>query len=149
MRKINLTTAEYVYIVTRYNELKDEFNCMKTWDKWKLSKIIRKLEPIANEFTDFKNEQDISLTTEYASDDKSDSIIREVDGEKIPTRKIKPEFLADYQEKQVALIKDLEEVASKRTEVEIEELSIKEIFDYVPDDAFTQNAIELLSLIAE
>lgn len=149
MRKITLTTAECVYIVMNYNRNKADFNCMKTWDKWKLNKIIKAIQPIADEFTEFKTEQEIALTTEYSSDDKSHVVIKVVDGEEVRSRKIKGEFIEEYQNAQKNLNKELSEVASKKNEIEIEELSSEDIFKSVKDDAFTQESIEILSYITE
>lgn len=147
MRKITLTTAECVYIITNYNKNKADFNCMKTWDKWKLNKIIKAIQPIADEFSEFKTDQEIALTTEYSSDEKSHVVVRVVNGEEVRSRKIKGEFIEEYQDAQRRLNKELTEVASKKNEIEIEELSSDDIFKSVDDDAFTQESIEILSYI--
>ena len=149
MKKIKtFTNLEVMAICNFINQLTPEKNDKLGLKlRWAIKKGFDKLSPIAKRYEDFRNEMIQELQTTWFTPEKSDEFqqtILDSEGNPIldsegneqtqPSRKIKEEYMSDYQEAVAELNKKLQEVADETNEVELDTFDIDSFVENLDDD---------------
>lgn len=137
-KNIELTTAEVVNLVSFFNQENEDqktndkafFNTLPNLMLWKLRRNIKTLEPTAQEFESMKDSMQSDIQIKWFDEEHSDPV--EEEGQE-NVRRIKPEYLDEYQ-------KVIAEANAKLNEV----LDEKEIYTIQTMDMNTEieNCIE-------
>ena len=154
MRK-TLQTVEILNIVAFIHEAIDtkKIDEISIKARWAIKKSMRELEEVALKFREFKEELESQLKDAYfMNDDKSEltKIIQkdengqdvEVDG-----RKVKAEYMAQYNQDLENINAKLREVLLDDNEIEINVFDVDEEINKLTDDSkFTFEDLEILSV---
>ena len=149
MKKIkSFTCLEVLAICNFINQLteeKDEKLGLKL--RWTIKKGFDKLQPIAKRYEDFRQEYVTKLQNEWFNEEKSEEFMQTVvdnEGNPIldaegneqtqPARKIKEEFMKDYQVAVDELNQKLQEIAEEQNEVEMDVFDIDSFVENLNDD---------------
>ena len=149
MKKIKVfSNLEVLSICNFINQLTSEKNDkLGLKVRWAIKKGNDKLAPIAKRYEDFRNEVVNELQSAWFTDEKSEEFMQpkldadgnpmvDADGNEItePMRKIKEEFMDDYQAAVVEANKKLEEIAMEKNEVELDTFNIDAFVENLDDD---------------
>lgn len=133
--------------VAWYVQEKDTLSALSVKARWNLKKNMKELDNIASQFHEFKTNLEEELRAKYTTDEMSNETVLE-DGN--IGRKVKDEYLEDYQ-------KDIEEMNAKVSELlyEDEEVNLYVIdmddeVERMADDAdLSDAAMDMLSLFED
>lgn len=149
MKKIKtFNNIEILSICNFINQLTPEKNDkLGLKVRWAIKKGNDKLAPIAKRYEDFRNEVVNELQKAWFTDEKSEEFMQprldadgnpivDADGNEItePMRKIKEEFMDDYQAAVAEANKKLEEIATEKNEVELDTFDIDAFVENLDDD---------------
>ena len=117
------TTNEILTIYNWYMSIKEEkpeiiSNCSVAV-QWGLRQNMNKFLPIAKDFMEMKSELEQKLQAEYATEEKSEVI----EGEEAQ-RKVKEEYLEEYQKAIEEINKSLTEILSEENEIDIKVVDV-------------------------
>lgn len=147
----SFSTLEIINIVAWYkqareNEKKPLSELPLKW-QWILKKNISAMNTVAENFNSFRDEAEKSLREEFATDEKS-IIDTDENGQEI--RRVKDEFLSDFQEKTNEFNKRLGEIIAEMNTIEITTINIDELIDSVGDTSnLTIDDLDILSFMGE
>lgn len=115
--------------------------------RWAIKKGNDKLAPIAKRYEEFRNEIVNELQKAWFTDEKSEEFMQpkldadgnpvvDADGNEItePMRKIKEEFMDDYQAAVAEANRKLQEIAEEKNDVEIDTFDIDAFVENLDDD---------------
>ena len=133
--------------VAWYVQEKDTLSVLSVKARWNLKKNMKELDNIASQFHEFKTNLEEELRAKYTTDEKSNETVLE-DGN--IGRKVKDEYLEDYQ-------KDVEEMNAKVSELLYEDeevnlyvIDMDEEVERMADDAdLSDAAMDMLSLFED
>ena len=148
MKKI-FKNIEVLNIVAYVNQMpKEKADELPLKFRWNLKKNMDKLRPIAESYENFRNDQVKQLQSEWFNEEKSEEFMqvktdengepmKDEDGNEItePMRKIKDEYLEEYQNVVGELNGKLNEIAYEDNEVEISVVDFDAFVDALPDDS--------------
>lgn len=156
------TTLEILNIVAFINQFttnEEKMDSLPLKFKWNLSKNLKKLAPIAQEYDAFREKELQALQTTWFNEEHSDEIMQpkigldgnpELDesGAEItePARKIKDEFLDDYRATVNELNGKLNEIAMEQNDVELSCVDFDEFVENLPDN--TKLDIQELTMLS-
>lgn len=156
------STLEVLNIVAFINQFTadaDKTNSLPLKFKWNLSKNLKKLAPIAQEYEEFRNNELSKLQKAWFDEEHSDEIMQpKVDANGNPVldesgaeetekvRKIKDEFIDEYRRVVEELNSKLNEIVSEQNEVDISCVDFDEFVENLPDD--TNLTIEDLTMLS-
>lgn len=104
--------------VAWYEKEKDSISVLSVKARWNLKKNIKKLDELASQFREFKENLEADLRTQYTTEEKSvEAEIDDGNGNKVPGRRVKEEYFEEYQNavnemniKMVELLNEEEEI---------------------------------------
>lgn len=149
MKKIKVfNNIEVLSICNFINQLTPEKNDkLGLKVRWAIKKGIDKLAPIAKRYEEFRNEIVNELQSAWFTDEKSVEFMQpkvdadgnpvvDTDGNEItePMRKIKEEYIDDYQAAVEEANKKLGEIAMEKNEVELDTFDIDAFVENLDDD---------------
>lgn len=136
----------YVFL-NQFTADTEKMDCLPLKFKWNLSKNLKKLTPIAQEYEEFRNKELQKLQSEWFDEEHSDEIMQpkigadgkpEVDetGAEVTeaARKIKDEYMDEYREAVDELNNKLNEIVMEQNKVELSCVDFDEFVDSLPDD---------------
>ena len=137
----NFSTFEVINIVSFINKVMtdEQKNALPTKIKWYLKKNMDKLVPIAKDFEEFRDGEINTLQKDWFTEEKSDEYTEERKDENnevvnVPMRKIKPEFMDEYNVAVSDLNAKLQEILMDNNVVEITTFDMDSFVDNLPDD---------------
>ena len=148
MKKI-FKNIEVLNIVSYVNQMsKEKLDELPLKFRWNLKKNIDKLRPIAESYENFRNDQVKQLQSEWFNEEKSEEFMqvktdengepmKDGEGNEItePMRKIKDEYMVEYQKVVSELNTKLNEIAYEDNEIEIVTVDFDIFIDSLPDDS--------------
>ena len=160
--KKQFSTIELLNIIAFANQFtadSEKMDCLPLKFKWNLTKNLKKLQPIAQEYEDFRQKEISSMQEAWFDEEHSVEIMQpklgadgkpEVDenGAEITehARKIKDEYMDDYRKAVDELNAKLTEIALEQNKVELSCVDFDEFVDNLPDD--TKLDIEDLTMLS-
>lgn len=151
--KKNIMTAAVINVVGYFNnsdqeELKKKMECLPTKMRWYLRKNLNAFSAVAKEFEDFRNDLVKELQEKWFSDEYSEEFVQtKTDEEGNPVldekgaevtetmRKIKDEYMDDYEKAVAEVNKKLTEIAGEVNEVTISPIDVDAFVETLPDDS--------------
>lgn len=137
----------------------EKMDCLPLKFKWNLSKNMKKLAPISQEYEEFRNGELQKLQNSWFDEEHSDEIMQpkigadgkpEVDetGAEVTeaARKIKDEYMDEYREAVDELNNKLNEIVMEQNKVELNCVDFDEFVESLPDD--TKLSIEDLTMLS-
>ena len=149
MKKIKtFTTLEVLAICNFINQLTPEKNDKLGLKlRWNIKKNFDKLQPIAKRYEDFRNQVIEELQTAWFTEEKSEDFMQTVTDENgkpvldadgneqtQPMKRIKSEFMDEYQAAVADVNRKLQEFAEEVNEIEIDTFDIDAFVENLDDD---------------
>lgn len=158
MRK-TFMNIEVANIVAYFNQATEALKVLPLKTRWALKKNLETLIPAAQNIDKFRNDVTEELREQYFSDEKSDVVmVPETDAEGNPVldengeevlqegRRVKEEFMAEFNEKVNALNKEIQELWVESAEYEISCIDLDAFVESLPDD--TDISFELVEMLS-
>lgn len=140
------TTLDLLNVAAWYKQMREKeekpLNDLPLKVQWNLKKIISSFSSMIENFTQLQQEAEAKIRNEFANDEKSYEDVSE-EGE--PIRKIKDEFLEDFQQKSMEFNSKLNEILMETNEISFEPISIEDLIDKLPED--TKLGLEDMEMI--
>lgn len=151
--KKTIITAAVVNTIGYFNTtdqaaLKEKLECLPTKMRWHLRKNISAFAGIAKEFEDFRNDIVKELQEKWFNDEHSEPFMQTVTDENgnpkkdetgaeitEEARKIKPEYLKEYEAAVEEVNRKLTEIAMETNEIEISPIDVDAFVETMPDDS--------------
>lgn len=148
MTKI-FTTIDIVTICAWYKACREKeeqpLNNLPLKIQWILKKNITTLQPIAENFLSFRDENEKNVQMKYADDEHS---YEDVDENNQAVRKIRDEYQEQFQNDLNEINNKLNEIAMEQNEVEIEFLNIESLIEELPEHStLTIDDLEILNFM--
>lgn len=146
-----LTTLQILNICAWYKQVRENpdkpLSALPLTTQWKVKNNVAKIQAIADNFISFRDEADNEIREEFISDTKSEETTDE-NGQAI--RKIKDEYLEEYQNKVTELNNKLNEIVNEENEVDIDCVDLDKIVEQIKDDEkkFTIDDLEMMAFMA-
>ena len=149
MKKIKtFTTLEVLAICNFINQLTPEKNDKLGLKlRWNIKKNFDKLQPIAKRYEDFRNQVIEELQTAWFTEEKSEDFMQTVTDENgkpvlvadgneqtQPMKRIKDEFMSEYQDAVADVNRKLQEFAEEKNDVEVDTFDIDTFVENLDDD---------------
>lgn len=147
-----LTTLEVLNIGAWYKQARENekkpLNSLPLKVQWILKKNMTVLNPIIENFTNLQKEAEDELRNNYISDEKSFAD-KDADGNDI--RKIKEEYMPDFQNEVADMNNKLNDILMEVTEVEFSPINVDQILDEIGDKEtpLTVEDLEVLEMMKE
>lgn len=102
-----------------YEQKKEDINSLSATARLALKRNMRKLQEVAKDFYELRDELEGAIREKYSSDDMSvDTEIDGPDGTKQPGRKVKDEYLEEFQKEQQEMQTKLDNLLAETEDVE-------------------------------
>ena len=155
--KKNFNTIEVINIVSFINNVMtdEQKNALPTKVKWYLKKNMDKLVPIAKNFEEFRDGEVATLQKDWFIDEKSEEYTEVKKGENdedinVPMRKIKAEYMDEYNNAVNELNAKLQEILMDNNVVEIATFDMDSFVENMPDDSPVDfDCLNILSFMDE
>ena len=162
MKELNITNLEALNIVAWYKQLsEDAKNEIPFKIRWALKRAIAKFEPTASDFEKFRDEELSKIQTNFFDDEKSyEAMLPKVDADgneekdadgnvlTVEGRKIKEEYMQEYNNEIAALNKKLNEILMEKSTYEFNGVNFDEYLDELEGVSHLKfNDIEMMDLI--
>ena len=149
MKKIKVfTNLEILSICNFINQLTPEKNDKLGLKlRWNIKKNFDKLQPIAKRYEDFRNQVIEELQTAWFTEEKSEDFMQTVTDENgkpvldadgneqtQPMKRIKDEFMSEYQDAVADVNRKLQEFAEEKNDVEVDTFDIDTFVENLDDD---------------
>lgn len=154
-----LEVLNIVAFTNQFNADAEKVDCLPLKFKWNLSKNLKKLAPIAQEYEDFRNKELQKLQSEWFDEEHSDEIQQpkigadgkpetDENGAEVTeaARRIKDEYMDDYRKVVDELNSKLNEITAESNKVELSCVDFDEFVESLPDD--TKLSIEDLTMLS-
>lgn len=134
--------------VAWYAQEKDNLGALSVKARWNLKKNIKELEGIATQYREFRNTLEDELRAKYSNDDMStESEIDDGNGNMVPGRTVKDEYLDDFHKDTAEMQRKLDELLYDNEDVALYEIDMDAEVERMPDDAqISDAALDMLSL---
>ena len=155
--KKNFNTIEVINIVSFINNVMtdEQKNALPTKVKWYLKKNMDKLVPITKNFEEFRDGEVVTLQKDWFTDEKSEEYTEVKKGENdedinVPMRKIKAEYMDEYNNAVNELNAKLQEILMDNNVVEIATFDMDSFVENMPDDSPVDfDCLNILSFMDE
>ena len=162
MKELNITNLEALNIVAWYKQLsEDAKNEIPFKIRWALKRAIAKFEPTATDFDKFREEELGKIQNEFFNEEKSyEAMLPKLDAngneEKdedgnvltVEGRKIKEEYMQEYNNEIAALNKKLNEILMEKSTYEFNGVAMDDYVDELENATHLKfNDIEMLDAI--
>lgn len=148
-----LRVIECIGVKQWYDQARIEkkFDNLTVSTLWALRKNVKLITDIVNNFNEFKSGLEEGLQTEYFTEEKSQvTTIKDQNGQDVPVRKVKDEFLSEYQEKVTEINEKLKEVVNNVEEFTFSPIDMnKEIERLGSSCALNMDDLDILSIFEE
>ena len=143
------TTIDIVTICAWYKECREKeekpLNDLPLKTQWLLKKNITALQPIAESFMTFRDENEKNVQAKYMDDEHSEESTDENDN---PIRKIREKYQEDFSKDLNEINMKLSEIALEENSVDIEFLNIEALIDDLPEHtSLTIDDLEILNFM--
>lgn len=137
--------------VAWYSQERDQLTALSVKARWNLKKNMKELEKLSTMFDELRNSLDQELRDKYATDEKSvDTEIVGADGTKQPGRRVKDEYLDEYQKEVEEMNQKINELLANTEEVELYVIDMDAEVERMSDDAdISDTAMDMLSLFMD
>jgi len=133
MKKV-FTTLEVLNIGAWYKQARESekkpLNSLPLKVQWTLKKNMTAFNPTIENFTNLQREAEEELRNHYMSDEKSYAT-QDADGQDI--RKIKDEYLEEFQAEVTDMNNKLNDILNEEVEVEVAPINIDKLLDEIGD----------------
>ena len=133
MKKV-FTTLEVLNICAWYKQARENekkpLNSLPLKVQWTLKKNITAMTPTADNFTNLQKEAEDDLRARYMGDDKS---YADKDEQGQDIRKIKDEFMDEFQKEVMDMNTKLNDILSETVEIELAPINIDKLLDEIGD----------------
>ena len=132
-----------------YTQEKDSLGSLSVKARWNLKKNIKEFEKISTEFIEFREGLENEISKKYFGDDERSepAEITDKDGNKQNGRKVKKEFVDEYNKDIEEVNRKLQELLYDEEEVEIYIIDMDAEIERMPDDAvLSDKAMDMLSI---
>lgn len=146
------TTLEILNICAWYKQLRDKdtkpLNILPLKVQWTLKKNISALTPISDNFIEFQTSAEEGLKSKYIGDDKS---FDDTDENGNQVRKVKDEFLPEFQNEVNELNQKIQEILDETNEIELTPINVDAFIDNLDPEstALTVDDLEVLASMGE
>ena len=148
-----LRVIECIGVKQWYDQARVEkkFDNLTVSTLWALRKNIKPIIDIVNNFNDFKSGLEEELQAEYFTEEKSQVVtIKNQNGQDVPARKVKDEFLPEYQEKVIEINEKLKEIVDNIEQFSFSAIDInKEIERLGSSCVLNMDDLDILSIFEE
>lgn len=148
-----LKVIECIGVKQWYDQARAEkkFDNLTVSTLWALRKNIKPIIDIVNNFNDFKSGLEEELQAEYFTEEKSQVVtIKDQNGQDMPARKVKNEFLLEYQEKVTEINEKLKEIVDNIEQLTFSAIDMnKEIERLGSSCALNMDDLDILSIFEE
>lgn len=148
-----LRVIECIGVKQWYDQARAEkkFDNLTVSTLWALRKNIKPITDIVNNFNEFKAGLEEELQAEYFTEEKSQvTTIKNQNGQDVSVRKVKDEFLSEYQEKVTEINEKLKEVVNNVEELTFSSIDMnKEIERLGSSCALNMDDLDILSIFEE
>ena len=148
-----LKVIECIGVKQWYDQARAEkkFDNLTVSTLWALRKNIKPIIDIVNNFNDFKSGLEEELQAEYFTEEKSQVVtIKNQNGQDIQARKVKNEFLSEYQEKVAEINEKLKEIVDNIEQFSFSAIDInKEIERLGSSCVLNMDDLDILSIFEE
>lgn len=146
------STLEILNICGWYKQIREKedkpLNDLPLKVQWDLKKNINAMGSIADDFLALQKENEDELKSHYVDDEHS---FESVDEEGNPVRKIKDEYLADFQAAVTEMNKKLTDILEETNDIEIKPIDVDAVVESLGDNEakLTVDDLEILSVFNE
>ena len=148
-----LRVIECIGVKQWYDQARVEkkFDNLTVSTLWALRKNIKPIIDIVNNFNDFKSGLEEELQAEYFTEEKSQVVtIKNQNGQDVPARKVKDEFLPEYQEKVIEINEKLKEIVDNIEQFSFSAIDMnKEIERLGSSCVLNMDDLDILSIFEE
>lgn len=148
MKKV-LTTLEVLNICAWYKQARENekkpLNSLPLKVQWTLKKNITAMTPTADNFTNLQKEAEDDLRARYMGDDKS---YADKDEQGQDIRKIKDEWMDEFQKEVMDMNTKLNDILSETVEIELAPINIDKLLDEIGDKE-TSLSVEDLEILEQ
>ena len=143
-----LTTLDIIAITKWYQDIQNKdpkpLSELPIKVQWSIKKNMKKIEPISQNFFAFREEAENTLRQEYIGDDKSEETFDE--GQQQNVRRVKAEYLEEYQSRVNELNQKLTEIVAETNEINFEIINLDAIVEESGDKFINLTIEDLDSL---
>lgn len=134
--------------VAWYAQEKESLGALSVKARWNLKKNMKELEALATQFHEFKQNLEEELRVKWTTDEVSDETeIDDGNGNKVPGRKIKDEYLDEYKKDFADIDAKINELLYEEEEIGVYTIDMDAEVERMSDDAELSNAaLDMLSL---
>ena len=137
-----------------YNQVrqdKQKLQGLSVQTLWKIRKNMKKISEIANDFIDFKTNLENEVRDQFFNEDKSEeTTTKDEFGNDIPAKKVKQEFLPDYQKRIGEINNKLNLLLSTQEEIELVSINMDEEVERLGTDCnLNMDDLDILSIFEE
>ena len=148
-----LRVIECIGVKQWYDQARAEkkFDNLTVSTLWSLRKNIKPIIDIVNNFNEFKSGLEEELQTEYFTEEKSQVVtVKDQNGQDTPARKVKDEFLPEYQEKVAEINEKLKEIVDNVEQFSFSAIDMnKEIERLGSSCVLNMDDLDILSIFEE
>lgn len=148
-----LRVIECIGVKQWYDHARTEkkFDNLTVSTLWSLRKNIKPITDIVNNFNEFKSGLEEELQAEYFTEEKSQvTTIKDQNGQDVSVRKVKDEFLPEYQEKVAEINEKLKEIVDNIEQFTFSAIDInKEVERLGSSCALNMDDLDILSIFEE
>lgn len=131
-----------------YAQEKEALGALSVKVRWNLKKNMKELDVLASQFQEFKNGLEEELRTKYTTDEMSvETEVDDGNGNKVPGRKIKDEYMEAYQNDVNEMNAKINELLYEEEEISLYAIDMDAEVERMSDDAeLSDAAMDMLSL---
>lgn len=131
----NILVFDIISQTKWYEREKNNLNSLSVKTRWNLKKNIKEIQKISSSFYEFKDSLQNQLKEKYSSDERSIEEQIDQNGQKTLVRKIKDEYLKEYQKQVNEMNAKLDQLLKEREEILIYPINMDEEIENMAADA--------------
>lgn len=151
--KKELTVFDCLNINEWYGIARKEkrLNSLSVGALWAIRKNMQKIEDIAKNFNEFKNGLEEELKDNFYNDEKSeDAVIEDENGENVSVRRVKKDYIEEYQNKLTEVNNKLDNLAMTKEELEFSAINMDEEIERIGSEcSLNIDDLDILSIFEE
>ena len=134
--------------VAWYEQEKDSLSVLSVKARWNLKKNMKALGELAQQFNEFRDNIQGELRERYTTDEMSDEAeVDDGNGNKVPGRKVKDEYLEEYNRDVNEMNAKLVDLLNEMEDVDLYYIDMDAEVENLPDGAeLSDAAMDMLSL---
>ena len=148
-----LLVMECININAWYDQARQskKLNGLTVKTLWALRKNMKKIAEVVDSFNEFKTSLENELTESYFNDEKSEeTTTTNEQGQEIPVRKIKDEYLTEYQKEIDEINKKLNDLALTKEKIEFSSINIESEIEKIGEEcSLDMDDLDILSVFEQ